>query len=167
MKTNGKPIYGLRDLFLVQLRDIRNAEHRLSEGLERLNEQSFHFELKEALEHHRRQTTQHLARLDTVFHTLDEPVGGEESQPMRSLLDQAFQTMSRCQTAEVTDAALVTAIQHINHYEIATYGTIVAFAQSLDLHTVAAHLLDTLRDEKETDRRLSQLAVGYINEEAK
>lgn len=167
MKNTHAPIFDLRDLFLSQLRDIRNAELRLAEGLDKLNEQSFHFELKETLEHHRRQTSQHLSRLDTVFHTLDENTGGEESVAMKSLLDQTFRILERCETPVVADAALITAIQHINHYEIATYGTIVAFAQSLDLHTVAGHLLDTLRDEKEIDHRLSELAMGYINEEAK
>jgi ferritin-like metal-binding protein YciE len=102
-----------------------------------------------------------------VFEALDEDPKGEHCDGIKGLIKEAQKLSDRCINNEVRDAALITAIQHINHYEMAGYGTAIAYAKTLERHGIAELLLETLREEKRADMGLSDLAENRINVNAK
>ncbi|MDX1639394.1 MAG: DUF892 family protein [Balneolaceae bacterium] len=160
-------IFDLYDLMLEQLRDLYDGEKQQLDLLPELDKKAYSFELKEIIEWHKVETERQINRLESVFNLIREEPGGEECDGIRGLIREAQKLRERCKNPQVSDAAIITAIQHINHYEIAGYGTAVAYAKALDRHDVAELLLDSLREEKQADYGLSDLAEGQINPDAK
>lgn len=162
-----KDIFDLYDLLLEQLRDLYDGEQQQLAFLPKADKLASSFELDELIQLHQRETQRQLKRLDGIFDLLDEHPGGEKCDGIKGLILEALKLAERCKTPETRDAGLITAIQHINHYEMAGYGTAVSYAKALERHDVAEVLLDTLREEKEADMGLSDLAEGQINADAK
>lgn len=160
-------IFDLYDLLLEQLRDLYNGEMQQLVFLNALHESAETFELEEFLQYHLKETNHQARRLENVFNILDEEPEGESCDGIRGLIQEAQKLAGRCLNEEVRDAAIVTAVQHINHYEMAGYGTAIAYAKSLERHTIAELLLETLREEKRADMGLSDLAESQINPDAK
>lgn len=160
-------IYDLYDLLLEQLRDLYDGELQQLKVLPGLNEMATSFELGEIIDSHERETKNQVMRLKKIFKLLDENPDGEYCEGIRGLIAEARKLADRCKNEEVCDAALITAIQHINHYEMAGYGTAVAYAKTLGRDEIAELLLETLREEKDADMGLSNLAENYINADAK
>lgn len=167
MEAHEPEIFDLYDLMLEQLRDLYDAERQQLNYLLVADEQANSFELDEIIQMHRRETKKQLGRLEEVFKVLDEEPSGESCDGIKGIISEAQKLTKRCKNPEARDAALVTAIQHINHYEMAGYGTAIAFAKAHGQHDIAEILLDTLREEKRADMGLSDLAEDQINPNAK
>ncbi|MFH5886438.1 ferritin-like domain-containing protein [Halalkalibaculum sp. DA3122] len=166
-KEKETEIFDLYDLMLEQLRDLYDGEQQQLEALPTFNKKAFSFELREIIEWHEGETKRQLVRLDSIFNILQEQPEGEHCDGIKGLISEAYKLHARCQNPEVCDAALITAIQHINHYEIAGYGTAIAYAKALERHEVAELLLKSLGEERQADYGLSDLAEGQINPDAK
>jgi ferritin-like metal-binding protein YciE len=147
----------LHDAFIDELRDAYDAEKQLIKALTKLAKASSSPQLREAFESHRQETQGHVERLEQVFESLDEKAGIIEEG--KAIMEEDFDDATM-------DACLIAAGQRAEHYEMAAYGTLVAWAQAMG-HTEAARLLQqTLNEEKAADKKLSGLAEGGINQTA-
>lgn len=164
---NQKDIFDLYDLMLEQLRDLYDGELQQIKFLEKQSEIAETFELNEFLNYHLKETTGQVQRIEEVFTILNEDSAGESCDGIKGLIKESQKLANRCLNNEVRDAALITAVQHINHYEMAGYGTAIAYAKALERHDIAEILLETLREEKRADMGLSDLAQNQINPDAK
>jgi ferritin-like metal-binding protein YciE len=156
----------LHQLFLDELADILNAEQQLTKALPKMAEAASSEELTEAFESHLEETKYHVTRLEQVFTSLDERVQSKECKAMKGLLEEGRDVMEEMKGSSALDAALIAAAQKVEHYEIATYGTLRAWAERMG-HTKAVELLDaTLDEEKATDEALTSIAESTANEAA-
>lgn len=154
----------LRDLFLNELRDLYSAERQLTRSLPQMIEAAKTHELKEAFAHHLHETEGHVARLDRIFHTLQEKGTGETCEAMKGLLSEAELFIEAVGNHEVIDAGLIAAAQRVEHYEMAGYGTARALAQRLGFAEAAILLQETLDEEKAADQKLTFIAESQVNE---
>ncbi|HYD30980.1 MAG TPA: ferritin-like domain-containing protein [Azospirillaceae bacterium] len=156
----------MQDLLIEELRDIYHAEKQMEKALPKLAKASLSDELRQCFETHREQTRGQIERLEQVFEKLDTRTRGKRCEAMEGLIDEAREIMEMGLPPEMLDAALIGAAQKAEHYEIASYGTVHAFAAAMGLQEVADLLQQTLDEEKETDRLLNDLAVNNINKKA-
>jgi ferritin-like metal-binding protein YciE len=148
----------LRELFIDELRDLYDAESRLVKALPKMAKASNSDELRSGIEHHLQQTKQHLERLKEVLTSLDEKPSGKKCPGMIGILQEGEELMDEDYDGSVMDAALISAAQRVEHYEIAAYGCVHTWAQELGEENAAELLEKTLNEEKETDAKLSELA---------
>lgn len=160
-------ILDLYDLLVEQLRDLYNGEQQELKALKKFDALAESFELAEIIEYHHKETQRQIQRLKEVFALLNEKPEGEECDVVKELIAKAINLAERSQNDEVRDAGLITSLQHINHYEIAGYGTAIAYAKELNQHDVGQLLLETLREEKASDMGLSKIAENRVNLEAR
>ena len=154
MKANS-----LRELFVEELRDLYDAENQLIKALPKMAEGSASPELREAFEEHLEQTRNHVTRLEKLFAGLDEKPKGEKCKGMEGLVKEGSDLLKENDIdPEVKDAAIISAAQRVEHYEIAGYGTVRTFAELLGEDEAVSLLEETLEEEKETDQKLTQLA---------
>lgn len=163
---NGE-IFDLYDLLLEQLRDLYDGELQQLEVLPKLDEIADSFELEEIIEYHRKETLGQKERLEEIFQKLEEEPKGESCDGIKGLIKEMIKLAERCMNPEVRDAGLVTSLQHINHYEIAGYGTAISYTKQLNRHDIGELLWTTLREEKASDMGLSEIAENHINPDAK
>ncbi len=153
----------LRETFLQELADIYDAEDQLTEALPKMAEAAEFPELKTAFESHLNETKTHIQRLEQVFQIFGEDAEGEKCKAMKGLIAEGEALIKD----EAGDAALIAAAQKVEHYEIATYGTLRTWAEILG-ESEAVKLLDqTLTEEKETNEKLTHLAESAINDAAR
>ncbi len=157
---------GLRKLFMDELKDIYWAEKELTKALPKMIKNATAEELAEALTEHLEVTNKQVTRLEEVFSLLGEKVVAVKCEAMTGLVKEAKEIMEASEKGAVRDAAIILSGQKIEHYEIATYGTLCAFAKILDENEVANLLGQTLDEEKEADEKLSEVAESSINIEA-
>jgi ferritin-like metal-binding protein YciE len=156
----------LQDLYVEELRDLYNAEHRLLKGLPAMAKAATDTQLAQAFTDHLEETKEHIERLTRIFEELDINPKGKKCKAMQGLLEEAHDTMAEKADPSVMDAALIASAQRIEHYEMAGYGCVRTFARLLG-HTEASLALQaTLDEEGATDKRLSKLAETVINAEA-
>jgi ferritin-like metal-binding protein YciE len=167
MVKREKDIFDLYDLMLEQLRDLYDGEFQQVNFLKQQSKIAETFELNEFLNFHLKETNRQIERIEEVFSILNEDPSGELCDGIKGLIKEARKLANRCLNNEVRDAAVITSIQHINHYEMAGYGTAIAYAKVLERHDLAELLLETLREEKRADMGLSDLAENQINPDAK
>ena len=149
----------LRDLMIDELRDLYNAEHQHVKLLPQMARAASASALRLAFDRHMAQTVNQALRLDRiVVRRLGIDPGGRRSRSMEGLVAQARDLLEQQDTGSVLDAALVAAAQRIEHYEIAAYGTVVAYAKQLGLRDAMQLLRETLQGEEETDKKLTQIA---------
>ena len=160
------PMQSLEDLFLHDLKDLYNAENQLLKALPRMAKKASAPELRRAFELHLKQTEQQVKRLERVFDTLDEKAKGKTCKGMQGLIEEGKDMMAEDIEDDVLDAALIAAAQKVEHYEIASYGTARTYAEMLGNDTAAKLLQQTLDEEEETDKKLTQLAEQLVNVEA-
>jgi ferritin-like metal-binding protein YciE len=153
------------DLFVDELKDIYSAEKQAVRAYPRIAKAVQSQELKEALQEHLEQTKQHVERLDRVFETLEKRAGGKTCEGMKGLLEEALTHVEEIERGSVLDAALIGALQRVEHYEIAAYGTVATLAEAMGHEEVHELLAETLQEEKETDEKLTQVATS-VNAEA-
>jgi ferritin-like metal-binding protein YciE len=156
----------LHEAFLDELRDTYDAEKQLTKALPKMVKAANSPELRDALDAHLEETRQQIERLEQVFESLDEKARGKHCDGMAGIIDEAKSILEEDFDESTSDACLIAAGQRAEHYEMAAYGTLVAWARAMG-HTEAADLLqETLDEEKAADQKLSALAEGGINQEA-
>lgn len=163
MATRKEPVTGLRKLLQDQVADIYYAEKKLIPALKKMAKQASNEDLSEAFADHHEETLGHVARLEEVFAALDMPVKGKKCDAIDGILQEATGMMEEFADDAALDAALVGAAQKVEHYEIASYGSMVAWAEQLGLEDVAGLLNETLEEERSADEKLTELAEGVVN----
>lgn len=153
----------LEDLFTHELKDIYDAEIRITEALPKLADKAHSPNLKRAFQNHLQQTEKHIERLKEVFEHRGLEPEREKCQAMNGLSKEAETVLSADGDADVLDAALIAAAQRVEHYEMAVYGTLRAFALQLNDEYSAELLEQTLDEEKQTDKKLTEIAEGSVN----
>ena len=153
--------------FVDELKDIYWAEKHLAKALPKMKKAATSPELVEAFEKHTQETEQHIATLEEVFKMLEEKAAAKKCDAMSGLLEEANGIIEETdQGTMIRDAGLILAAQKVEHYEIATYGTLAVFAENMGHTEVASLLNQTLENEKATDILLTQIAEGTINAQA-
>jgi ferritin-like metal-binding protein YciE len=155
----------LRELYIEELRDIYDAEKQLIKALPKMAEAASSEELRSGFEEHLEQTKGHAQRLEQIFSALGEKPTGKKCKGMQGLVSEGSEVIDEDFEEEVKDAALISAAQRVEHYEIAAYGTVRTYASILDEEDAVSLLEKTLEEEKETDQKLTELAEN-INTEA-
>jgi ferritin-like metal-binding protein YciE len=156
----------LHDLFVDQLKDIYNAENQLVKALPKVAKTATNPQLKRAVEEHLQQTRGHVERLERVFQEIDTKARGKTCVAMEGLIEEAKELMAEKPEAAVLDAGLIAGAQKVEHYEIASYGTLRTWARQLGLSHSGRLLGQTLQEEKEADRKLTEIGEGAVNLEA-
>jgi ferritin-like metal-binding protein YciE len=156
----------LDDLFLDTLKDIYYAERQILKALPKMASAAQSDALRAGFLEHRDQTEGQVERLQQIFEMLDKPARGKTCEAILGIIEEGKEIMSEFKNAPALDAGLISAGQAVEHYEIARYGTLKTWAEQLG-HSDAAKLLQqTLDEEEETDRKLTQLAEGEVNRKA-
>lgn len=156
----------LNDLFLNQLEDLYDAEIRITDALPKMADAATSQELKSAFKQHLEQTRGHARRLEQIFNRLGKEPKRETCEAMKGLIREGSEMISAKGDPSVHDAALIAAAQRVEHYEMAGYGTVRTFAQHLGLNDVAQTLQQTLDEEGQTDKLLTQIAEHNVNASA-
>src|ERR1700720_4068691 len=156
----------LKGLYMEELRDLYDAESRLLKALPKLAKAASSEKLRAGFEEHLEQTRGHVGRLEEIFEALDGKPTGKKCAGMAGLVKEGEEIMGEDFSAEVMDAALISAAQRVEHYEIAAYGCVSAWAQLLGESEANALLEKTLEEDRETDHKLTELSEE-INIEAK
>jgi ferritin-like metal-binding protein YciE len=158
----------LNELFLDELKDIYWAEKHLAKALPKMAKAATSDELRTAIENHLAETENHITRLEQAFESIDEKAVAVKCEAMAGLLKEGDEIVEETEKGSLTrDAGIISAAQKIEHYEIASYGTLKTLAGVLG-YSEAAELLDaTLQEEKNADNLLTQIAEGSINTSAK
>ena len=156
----------LHDAFIDELRDTYDAEKQLTKALPKLAKAASNPQLRDAFESHLEETQGHVERLEQVFESLDERVRGKHCDGIAGIIEEGKSIMEEEFDDSTMDACLIAAGQRAEHYEMAAYGTLIAWAEAMG-HTQAIKLLkQTLEEEKAADKKLSSLAEGGINRTA-
>ena len=155
------------EFFVDGLKDIYWAEKHLSKALPKMKKAATSEELAQCFEKHAEETAEHIARLEQVFELMEEKAVAKKCEAMEGLVKEAESIIEETDKGTmIRDAGLIMAAQKVEHYEIATYGTLRTFAEIMG-HTEVVELLDlTLENEKATDVILTEVAVSSINEPA-
>jgi ferritin-like metal-binding protein YciE len=156
----------LHEAFVDELRDTYDAEKQITKALPRMAKAASSPDLRTAFESHLEQTRAHVTRLEEVFTGLDEKVRGKHCDGVAGILEEGKSIMEEEFDETTMDACLIAAAQRVEHYEMAAYGTLVAWARAMGHEEAAGLLQQTLDEEKTTDEKLSALAEGGINQEA-
>lgn len=156
----------LRDLYIDELRDVYNAEKQILKALPKMAKKATHDELRNAFEEHITVTEEQVRRLETIFDDLGLASRGKKCLGMEGLIAESKEMMSEDAEPEVLDAAMISAAQRVEHYEIAAYGTLRTYARQLGFENHADLLQRTLDEEGAADKLLSQIAESSVNLDA-
>jgi len=156
----------LQDLFLNELKDVLNAEKQLVAALPRMAKAAQSPQLQQAFTKHLRETEGHVQRLERIFKSLGQTARGKACKGMEGLVEEGKEILKEDGAPEVIDAALISAAQRVEHYEIAAYGCLRTYAQLLGNTDADRLLQQTLAEEEATDKALSALGEGGINQAA-
>jgi ferritin-like metal-binding protein YciE len=151
-------VESLRDLYVEQLRDLYNAEQQLIKALPKMAKGSSSEELRAAFEDHLGQTKQHAQRIETIFEQMGEKVSGKKCKAMEGLVKEGGEVLEEDMEDGIKDAAIIAAAQRVEHYEIAGYGCVHAYAARLGEDNAASLLAQTLDEEKKADVLLNGIA---------
>jgi ferritin-like metal-binding protein YciE len=155
----------LQELLLEKLRLIYDAENRQLKAIQRWLKAAQSERLMEVLERHLEETEQHIERLDRVFESLGESAKGTKCAAMEGLVQEVQDAITEFKGSSVLDAALIDALQKIEHYEIASYGTVSTWCDLLGQDEAGDYLKETLDEEKTQDEYLTEIAESEINVE--
>ncbi len=156
----------LRDLYVGHIQDLYSCEAQILDALPRMVDKATHVRLRNDFQEHLEQTRQQMLRLEQIARRLKESASGESCKGMAGVLKEGADVVKQDGDQDVIDAALIAAAQRIEHYEIAAYGCARTFAQALGFDEDAQLLQQTLDEEGETSKRLTQLAVSVVNPDA-
>jgi ferritin-like metal-binding protein YciE len=156
----------LHDAFMDELRDLYDAEKQLTKALPKLAKAASNPDLRAAFESHLEETRGHVERLEEVFGSLDEKVRGKHCDGIAGIIDEGKNVMGEDFDEATMDACLIASGQRAEHYEMAAYGTVIAWARVMGHDDAADLLQQTLDEEKAADEKLSSLAEEGINQEA-
>ena len=153
------------ELFVDELKDIYSAEKQAVKAYPRLTKAVQSEDLKQAMQEHLEQTKGQIERLDRIFEILEKRSSGKTCEGMKGLIEEAQTQLEEIEMGPVLDCAIIGALQRVEHYEIAAYGTVATLAEAMGHEEVKELLGETLEEEKETDERLTQVAQS-VNSEA-
>ena len=156
----------LHDAFIDELRDTYDAERQLTKALAKLAKTATSPELRDAFESHLEETQGQIERLEEVFGALDEKVRGKHCDGIAGIIEEGKGVMEEDFDDATMDACLIASGQRAEHYEMAAYGTLIAWAKAMGHNDVVELLQQNLDEEKAADEKLSALAEGGINQEA-
>jgi ferritin-like metal-binding protein YciE len=156
----------LRDLYIEELKDIYSAEQQLLEALPKMATAAKSRDLKEAFKTHTQETKGQVKRLEQIFEKLGRKPTGKTCTGMRAIIGEGEKMMEDSEDPHVLDAGLIAGAQKVEHYEIASYGTVRTYAAELGENEACKLLQQTLDEEGQTDKKLTRLAVDHINLEA-
>lgn len=157
----------LYQLFLDELADVYSAEQQLIKALPKMVKAAQNRELSEAFEAHLEETRGHATRLQEVAKALDESLENKTCAAMQGLIKEAGELMEEQKDSTALDAALIAAGQKVEHYEMASYGTLIAWAEEMGHEDAVKVLTETLREEEAADEKLSSIARSDANPQAK
>lgn len=168
IKSTNSPILSsqLMKLFEDELKDIYWAEKALTKAIPKMVKNATSEELITALEDHLTETKEQVKRVEQVFEILGKKASAKKCEAMEGLMKEAEEIMESCEEGAMRDAGIISVAQKVEHYEIASYGTLRQFAETLGLADVAELLQMTLDEEKAADIKLSEVATTSINLEA-
>ena len=156
----------LKELFVEELRDIYDAENQILEALPKMVGAATAPDLKNGFSQHLRQTEEQVRRLERIFERLGERAKGKSCEGMKGLLKEGSEALKLGGDDATRDAALIAAAQKVEHYEIASYGTVCTWAELLGESEAFNLLKQTLNEEKQADEKLTRLAESHVNVEA-
>ncbi len=166
VKPKSTAAEGLRELFIDSLKDIYWAEKALTKALPKMAKNATTKKLVAAIDEHLAVTEEQVSRLEQVFESLGEKASAKKCDAMEGLITEGEDMLKETEPGPVRDAAIISASQKIEHYEIATYGTLAAFARTLGEDEAVSLLEATLQEEKDADKTLTEAAYNDINFEA-
>jgi len=161
-----KDINTLDDLFVHALQDIYYAENQITKALPKMVEKATDAQLKQAFQTHLTETQNHVKRLEKVFEMHGQKPKSVDCPATDGLIKEADEIAADIADKQVLDAALIASAQAVEHYEIARYGTLVAWAEQLGRRDCASVLQQTLDEEKATDKKLTTMAESKVNRKA-
>ncbi len=153
----------LHKVFVTQLKDMYSAETQLLEALPKMAKAATSQKLEQAFTDHLAETREHVSRINQIFSTLDFKPGGHRCKAMAGLIEEGEDVINEDGEPEARDAALICAAQKVEHYEMATYGSLRAYARVLGLDEAHKILTTTLEEERNADSLLTDLAENTIN----
>jgi ferritin-like metal-binding protein YciE len=156
----------LEDLFINLLKDMYYAEKQILKALLKMAKQADSSELRRAFEHHFKETEGQVERLEQVFALCDTKATGKTCPAIKGILEEGAEDMKEAADADVLGAGMIADAQAVEHYEIARYGTLIAWANQLGMREAATLLNQTLEQEYNADRTLTELAEGSLNRQA-
>ena len=156
----------LKELYIEELKDLYSAEKQLVKALPKMAKNATNPELQQAFTQHLEETEGHVERLEQIFEMLGERAGGKKCKGMEGLIEEAKELLEEDASEEVLDAGLISKAQHVEHYEMAGYGTVRTYAQQLGLDDQADLLQQTLNEEGNANELLTQIAESSVNLEA-
>src|SRR4029079_3807597 len=156
----------LKELYVEELKDLYSAEKQLVKALPKMAKNATNAELQQAFTKHLEETQGHVERLEQIFEMLGERAGGKKCKGMEGLIEEAKELLEEDAAEEVVDAGLISKAQHVEHYEMAGYGTVRTWAQQLGLDDQAELLQQTLDEEGNANELLTQIAETSVNLEA-
>jgi len=159
-------INSLHDLYVEELRDLYNAETQIAKALPKMAKAAGAAELRSALEEHLQVTREQVERLERIFERLNESPKGSKCKGMEGIIEEGEEMLDKDAPEQVRDAALISAAQRVEHYEMAGYGTARTYARQLGYDDHAELLQQTLNEEGEADKKLTRLAEALVNIEA-
>lgn len=159
-------VTNLKDLFVHELRDLYSAENKILQSLPKLEESASTPELKDAFRVHRDQTERQIERLDQILSRMDVSPRGVPCKGIEGILEEGQDVLKSAADPSVLDASLIGAAQKVEHYEISGYGTACTYARLLGENNALDLLSQTLEEEKDTDRKLTAIAMERVNIQA-
>ena len=159
-------LQSLKDLYIDELKDLYSAEKQIVKALPKMVKNATSPELKQAFADHLEETEMQVQRLEQVFEMLEESPRGKKCKGMEGLIEEAKEILEEDAEAEVLDAGLISKAQHVEHYEIAGYGTVRTYARLLGFEDQAALLQESLDEEGAADQKLTQIAETSVNLQA-
>jgi ferritin-like metal-binding protein YciE len=157
---------GLNDLLLSFIQDLYYAERQILKALPKMAKAAQNSALKEALAHHRQETEGQVERLQKAFEAMGKPARGSTCEAINGIIEEGEETIERFPECSVRDAGIVANAQAVEHYEIARYGTVIAWAKVCGQNDVVRLMEETLAEEKKADKLLNDLATKEVNQKA-
>lgn len=159
-------LQNLQDLFVQEIKDLYSAEKQIEQALPKMAQTASSQDLRQAFELHLNQTRGQINRLEKISSSLGFDLAGKKCRGMEGIIEEGQEILEMKGDERAIDAGLIGAAQHVEHYEIAGYGCARTYARMLG-HTEAERLLsETLREEEETDQKLTRIAEGHVNRDA-
>lgn len=156
----------LRDLYVDHIQDLYSSEQQILDALPKMIDKASHTKLRDGFAQHLEQTRRHVVRLEQIARRLDEKPDGKTCKGMAGVLKEGSEVVKEDGDQDVLDAALIAAAQRVEHYEMAAYGCARTFAQALGFDEDADLLQQTLDEEGETNKKLTQIAESVVNPDA-
>lgn len=156
----------MNDLLITFMQDVYYAERQILKALPKMAKASENEELKQALMHHREETQGQVERLERAFEALGKRARGQTCEAIKGLIEEGDEIVEEFEAGTVRDAGILACAQAVEHYEMARYGTIIAWAKAVGADDVARLMQETLNEERQADTTLNQLAQRRINQQA-